>query len=150
MNYIKDLVSRAVRNYDTRKPFELADSLGIDIKHEVICDDIKGMAAYDIKIGKKWIVLNPDLHWIEERHILAHELGHCLAHPGVCDFYVDKKSFYVEGKLEKQANQFAAELLIPEGKLKSLQTTYENLSKIAWELSVPEKLVEIKLKNFNL
>lgn len=54
----------------------------------------------------------------------------------------------LRGSWKSRQINFAAELLITDEKLESLQCMYDNISNIAWELLVSEQLVEIRLKNF--
>lgn len=57
------------------------------------------------------IGFNPDRAWVRRRFTLAHEIGHYLLGHGTCD----ESNQYAE----QEANQFAAELLIPLAMIKA-------------------------------
>ena len=110
---------------DVRK---IAEELGARVIEKSSPDDDSGMIYIngdDVIIG-----LNKDHHENRKRFTLAHEIGHLVLHKNLLmgSTHVDKK-FGVKlnrdkrsslGKdfLEIQANQFAAELLIPRELLK--------------------------------
>lgn len=62
------------------------------------------------------IVLRSDLSHLEKRELTAHALGHHFMHAG-SHYAASKKIYSFSNYHEKQANIFAAYLLIPEGEL---------------------------------
>lgn len=56
--------------------------------------------------GKPTIGFNPDDPWVRRRFTIAHEIGHFLMSHGSCDLCSSTPE-------EREANQFAAELLMP-------------------------------------
>lgn len=90
--------------------------------------DVSGMLVplEDAAADRRWaIVVNSDHHPTRQRFTIAHELGHILLH-GYTEPHADRG--YVvrfrdgrssEGRVteEIEANQFAAELLMPQGLL---------------------------------
>lgn len=91
-------------------------------------DDISGILIPLVKgpRGRKWaIVVNKGHHPVRQRFTIAHELGHLLLH-GFTSVHADRgyrlrfrNQRSAEGNVfeEIEANQFAAELLMPEGLL---------------------------------
>jgi Zn-dependent peptidase ImmA (M78 family) len=71
------------------------------------------------------IVIDPNLHPYKKRHLIAHGLAHHLFHRNrrVNYFIDDKDDFFKSLKvkeMEREAEIFAAHLLIPEEKLNAL------------------------------
>lgn len=71
-----------------------------------------------MKNGKSIVSLNADIEYPQKkRFVLAHELGHILLHGGkdatFSDDYLTLEA-YKHGTQEKEANDFATELLMPE------------------------------------
>jgi Zn-dependent peptidase ImmA (M78 family) len=75
---------------------------------------IKGMYAYVLR--NRYIVLNNNLGEVEQRIVLAHELGHDQLHRGSCfRAFTDRSSIlYETHRREIDANYFSAQLLIPD------------------------------------
>jgi len=98
----------------------LATKLKINIEHEELDDDVSGFLI--IKKDKSTIVVNSCHPSNRQRFTIAHEIGHFMLHAKISgkEIFVDKKynrdlnSSTGEIEEEKQANQFAAELLMPE------------------------------------
>lgn len=71
----------------------------------------------------KWIMsINKNDNPKRQRFTLAHELGHYILHKNKNDFFEDSVFFRGEEKtsIEYAANQFAATLLMPKKKVRSL------------------------------
>lgn len=128
--YIRDIVEGLLEKYDiTQAPVEadrIAKFLEIDVKLEEVHDDLSGFLFRDPKTGKTIIGANASHHENRRRFTIAHELGHYLLHEGhtihidenptKLAFRInlrDKKSSKGEDDGEKEANLFAAELLMP-------------------------------------
>ena len=101
----------------------------------------KGVSGFLERIGGKWcIFINQDENELRKRFTIAHELGHFIKHrekyilsgsstPDLI-FFRDKTI----DPMEKEANDFAADLLMPKdifiGKIKSGCNTLEKLSEV--------------------
>ncbi len=108
MDYIRQTVETLVDLYETRDPFELAKSQGIEVFHFPF-SKIKGMV---IKVLDQTIIaLNSELSYYEQRIILAHELGHHALSPAETGYFFISENTLMEPKIEYQANRFAVELL---------------------------------------
>ncbi|MCS4471141.1 ImmA/IrrE family metallo-endopeptidase [Clostridium botulinum] len=57
--------------------------------------------------------MNADLTYSKQLFTCAHELGHAIHHPNANTPFLVNNTFYSVNKLERQANMFAASLLIP-------------------------------------
>jgi Zn-dependent peptidase ImmA (M78 family) len=142
----------------------VAKYLHIQVLYEDFDDHTSGLLV--VKNGKRVIGVNRKHHRNRQRFTIAHEIGHFVLHHTSFDdprneIHIDKKWAYfrsaasipgTDNEQEFQANQFAAELLMPEGLVKEvLKTSAVNLSddfdisKLASTLQVSEQALTIRL-----
>ena len=97
------------RKYDTNNPFKLCEYLGIF----VIYSDLGDIKGYSIKrLRKKLICINEKLSDFAKMLVCAHELAHCLYHQlDSINFLLNNTKIVRRSYLEREANQFAVELL---------------------------------------
>jgi Zn-dependent peptidase ImmA (M78 family) len=127
-NQIRETVEALLSDSKIRQgpvPVEkIAKSPGVTIKLDTVDDDLSGFLYRD-KAGEAVIGVNKSHHPNRRRFTIAHELGHFLLHEGElvhvdqerASFTVDfrnRESARGENDSEKEANLFAAELLMPE------------------------------------
>src|SRR5690606_32336512 len=89
--------------------------------------------------------INNDLDRPMQRFVCAHELGHAMLHPGINTPFLKANTLFSINRLEREANEFAVELLIPDDLLREHQTIYE----VATACGVPGEVVELKRLNGN-
>lgn len=105
----------------------LAAQLEIDVMYEPLEYDVSGMMVTR-EDGSVVIVVNDSHAENRQRFSVAHELGHYFLHRDISPVFVDsKKVFYRDGVAaggtnvqEIEANAFAAELLMPEAKIREI------------------------------
>lgn len=125
---VNNIVSRLVRKYSTRNPFELAEGLGIKVLYEEL-GDINGY--YNKPLRMKQIHINWNLDDPMKRFTCAHELGHAIIHPDVNTPFLRRHTGLNINKYEIEANKFAACLLIPdEVILENCYLTTDQLSRL--------------------
>jgi len=134
----RKLIRKLLRKYKTNCPFRLAQLLNIEIWFEDLGADTRGL--YRKTLRRKYIVINSGLSEAWQRVICAHELAHALLHPGISRFWIDEHTLFHAGKFEREANQFAVDLLIPDELLLNGMTIYE----AAVECGVPPELAHLK------
>ena len=100
------------RKYGTSDPFKLCKYLGII----VIYADLGEVKGYSIKrLRKKLICINEKLSDFAKMLVCAHELAHCLYHQlDSINFLLNNTKIVRRSYLEREANQFAVELLYDE------------------------------------
>ncbi|ASA24325.1 ImmA/IrrE family metallo-endopeptidase [Paenibacillus donghaensis] len=103
------LINKLIHKYKTNCPFELSKALGIHIRFINLGTGTKGL--YYRKLRRRFIVIHNELPLEWQRFVCAHELGHDRLHKGVNRFFLEEKSYFSPGKLERQANVFALKLL---------------------------------------
>jgi len=100
---------------------EIAITLGIRIQYEPAENELSGFLLRDLSRQKTIIGVNKDHPSTRQRFTIAHELGHYLLHEQE-KLHVDRRfqiqlrdenSSTGENEAEKEANLFAAELLMP-------------------------------------
>jgi len=94
---------------------EIAEFLGLDIRSELMKDDISGYLEYQ---NGAWIVgVNAQHHVNRQRFTIAHEIAHYILHRDPKKEFVDEtfaRRSSGGDKVEREADEFAAELLMPE------------------------------------
>ena len=141
---IKREIEKLYKKYKTRDPKELCSYLGIKIIYEEL-GTINGyfQSACRIKI----IHLNTNLEENFSRFVLAHELGHAIFHEKTNLMFLETNTFDLKGKYERQANIFAAELLLDDTLKNAYCKSNCTVNEIACIEQVPVELVKYK---FNL
>lgn len=120
-------------------------------------DGISGMLVIEDDV--RAIAVNRQHHRNRRRFSVAHELGHFLA--GHEDYehkdFVEQKKFYVDDTFathdpkEQEANEFAAELLMPERLLKQdLAAGLKDPKELARRYGVSEQALWIQLIDLKL
>lgn len=136
---IKSVVSYYVKKFGTRSPFEIADALKI----EYILGPMGGYSGCYMYLKRhRCIFINSDLPEQDIKMVMAHELGHAILHRTENCYFIRNKTFLSIAKIEKEANTFAAELLIPDSVIMDNPGYTKN--QIARLTGYNEKLIEFK------
>lgn len=142
---------------------KICNRLGIEVVEEELEDDISGFLYKKPK--QNTIVVNKSHHHNRKRFTIAHELGHLkLNHVG--DLFVDREGRFMFrdsnsqsgiDKQEREANSFAAEILMPEEfviealeKIDRDILEDEDIEKIACKFEVSTQALTIRLVNLGL
>ena len=138
--------------------YKLAESLGIRVIEEDLPDKVSGVL--DCRHQNNPIVLLNSGHFHKrKRFTLAHEIGHFVLHK-ITGVHMDSKIFLRQEaptsqdiKIEREANQFAAELLMPEDEIRRAWEELPEdwfdkkpLDTISGKLGVSEAALLIRLK----
>ncbi|AIF51829.1 ImmA/IrrE family metallo-endopeptidase [Pelosinus sp. UFO1] len=131
---IKRRVRNLVKKYNTRNPYELAEYFKIEIRLTSLPLHIHGF--YDRVLRRKFIVINSELEPYKQRQTCAHELAHALLHKGWGYYFMIEHTFFSPGRFEREANEFAWQLLFDE---ESCRSDYDNdLGRYAREEGIVE------------
>lgn len=116
----------------------VTESLGLSVMYEEMTGRMKEFYI------RGSVVVRSDLPVREKRELVAHALGHHLFHAG--NHLAMQKRIYSFGNYhEKQANAFAACLLIPRASLLRMMADKPRLDEIAEHFGVTEELVRLRL-----
>lgn len=155
---------------------EVAKVLEIRVLYEDLEEDISGFLV--IKKGNATIVVNSRHHPNRQRFTIAHECGHFVLHAKKATredrLFVDRKyplyrqpnapavfarseSFAGDYEEERQANRFAASLLMPEPMVRGYLAQNKidlsdetDSSRLAFAFGVSEQAMSIRLMNLGL
>lgn len=109
---IEKEVKRLIKQYKTNNPFEIASAKHILVSREPL-GSINGY--YNKFVRQKMIHINSDLEdHFREFFTCAHELGHAVIHPDANTPFLRDNTYFSINKLEREANTFAALMVIPE------------------------------------
>ena len=143
MDTIIKQANALVQRFKTRNPFEIADNLNITLKYGDFAQ-LKGF--YNYTYCNRFIVINSRLDEIEQTITCSHELGHDRLHrkQAKLGLMKDYKIYNVTDLCEREANLFAAQLLIADGDFLDCASMHYTHAQIATELNVHEELVILK------
>lgn len=117
---------------------QIADSLGLSVMYERMAGRMREFYF------RGAIVVREDLPLREKRELVAHAVGHHLFHAG--NHLAMQKRIYSFGNFhEKQADVFAACLLIPLSSLRRLMSDKARIDEMADYFGVREELVRLRL-----
>ena len=127
----------------TRNPVTIANHAGIRIAI-VPLGDIAG--NYMLINRKRWIFVNENIPADSPffQVVIAHELGHALLHRKENCAFIKNKTLLLTSGMEREANRFAAYLLITEDMLQEYAgCTQEQFCNCT---GYPKELIKLRLK----
>jgi Zn-dependent peptidase ImmA (M78 family) len=103
------------------------------------------------------IVIDPNLHPYKKRHLIAHGLAHHLFHRNTkVNYFLDERddrfNYWKQRRQEKEAEVFAAYLLVPEEKLNAflkqdwVKDSPNPIPELAEEFQVSENFMKKRLR----
>lgn len=145
----------------------LAEALDISVKYQSLQDGFSAFLL--IKDGKPTAFVNSDHHPNRRRFSLAHEIGHFVLHHRQAKqdhLFLDKSlTLYTRKdhhtsenyKMEREANEFAASLLMPQELIEKYVAKHElniedefDVSRLALAFGVSEQALQIRLSHLGL
>jgi len=134
-----------------------AKAIGVRVLFDELPNGVSGKIQKDNE-GKYYIVANQDEPEVRQRFTIAHELGHYMYHrsligDGVSDspaYRAPDETIYETTPLERiherQANQFAANLLMPLARIKEVERENPEISilELARRFNVSEDAMRIR------
>lgn len=101
--------------------------------------------------GKKAIGINKHHHLFRQRFSIAHELGHYfLEHPDVEQEIPDDENSSEFAIYEKEADEFAGELLVPKNLLKQSFKQTPNIDSLREKFQVSRHVIIIQVSKYGL
>lgn len=141
---IKKIVIHYTKKFGTNDPFEIADRLGI--LYQMCNIDFEG--CYMFLKNHRYIFINGNLDSHTKKIVMAHELGHAILHRKNNCYFIMNKTFLLNSRTEKEANMFAAELLIPDKVI--LEYKEYSVQQMASVFGCDKALVDIKIEMMDL
>ena len=136
------------KKYDTTDPFHLCREMGIRLLTQPLGGSQDAIKGFFVEMNRiKMIVVNGDLPLVLQRIITAHEIGHAVmhCHTGLREFH-DVCVFDESSVLEKDANLFAAELLLDDRSVMTTLNADTTFFTAAASLRVPVELLDFKFR----
>ena len=132
---IKKLVSRLVRKYGTRDPFEMVKGMNVILVHYPL-EGVRGFYQYFQR--NNIIYLDERLTESEQR------FGHLFLHKKANAIFMDSRTHFNTDKYEREADTFAMELLVPDSVI--FEHPDLTISQLARLTGYAEQLLELRLK----
>ena len=140
---INHLVTRYTKLCGTNDPFKIAEMLNIHL----IIEPLGNASGYYRCMKRiKFIFLNENIMENEAsaKVVMAHELGHALLHRIENCCFMSHHTLLLTSHIEREANRFAAELLITDDMLKEFTgCTVEQFCSCT---GYPKELMELRIK----
>ncbi|MCC5911412.1 MAG: ImmA/IrrE family metallo-endopeptidase [Clostridiaceae bacterium] len=140
----REIVQQLKKKYKTNDPFDLCEALNIPVFREPL-GKLRGYYHYYKR--NKMIHINMNLSEEMQRIVCAHELGHALCHPKQNTCFLRENTLFSSDRFEKEANQFAAELLLPDDLLEKYPSY--TIEQIAATEHTTVELIQLKF-NFSI
>lgn len=142
-------VLKTVGRCGESEPERICKSLGITVLYEPMGSFASACKGFFLSQSKKSsIVINSDMSYDLQRIICAHELGHAILHKnmtGVKAFH-DVGLFDEANSFEREANLFAAELLLDDDCVFEALNRDTTFFAVAASLRVPMELLDFKFR----
>lgn len=149
---VDKLVTHYKRNADGRVNFsDIIAREGIVLKTmpDADTDGASGQFLEKGPTGAPTIYINTKKSFTHQRFTLAHELGHYFLKHG-SRMRDTKEQLVKRDPAEMAANRFAAELLMPEDKVREYAKNFLSVEKMAEKFNVSEQAMVNRLKNLSL
>lgn len=141
-DYVRKKALACKRKFNTSDPFKLARALGIEV---MVCDIGSRLGCYMYLKRSKCIWINETLEGTERTFVMAHEVGHAVLHPKENCYFLRNQTF-LNTRIEREANAFAAELLIPDDAILEAKANSYTIDQLSRILGYEKELIELRLK----
>ncbi len=137
----KKIVEELIAKHETNNPFVITDNLGITLLYRSMRNTLGFFSKYK---RFRFIHLNDNLPEHLKAFVCAHELAHAVMHADINTPFLKSCTLFSTDKIEREANIFAVELLLPDRLLQDYADC--SMFHIAKAVGIPEKLVQLKHK----
>lgn len=138
------MASEVSEKYGGKDIFETAANSGANVWMRRL-GGLKGF--YLFENGKRYIVINEEIDKVLKTVVCAHELGHDMLHRELSGEGIRENTLFLSGnKTEREANLFAAEMLISDEDILSEIFEYNSIDALSAEIGYPEALIRFKLE----
>ena len=141
-DYVRKKALACKRKFNTSDPFKRARALGIEV---MICDIGSRLGCYMYLKRSKCIWINESLEGNERTFVMAHEVGHAILHPKENCYFLRNQTL-LNTKIEREANTFAVEFLIPDDVILEAKANGYTVDQLSRILGYEKELIELRLK----
>ncbi len=147
MRRIIEAAEALLEKYGGSDVFETAENSGAKVWQRNL-GGLKGF--YICENGSRYIVINEELDDTLKKVVCAHELGHDTLHRELSAGGIRENTMFLDNnKTEREANLFAACVLISDGDILELANGGADISGISAQLRLPLEIVSYKLSAMN-
>jgi Zn-dependent peptidase ImmA (M78 family) len=125
LDWIRQQVKNLIVKCNTNCPFELSEFKNIHVVYWDLHSEIWGFYTYERR--NRFIFINKNLESPHQRFVCAHELGHALLHTKINTPFLRANTFFSINKIEREANEFAVNLLLYDKNLEDYETKFDCL-----------------------
>lgn len=147
MRRIVELAKKVIDEYGGANVIETAENSGAKVWFRKL-GSLKGF--YLFENGGRYIVINEGLDDRLKEVVCAHEFGHDMLHRELSGGKLRETTLFLENsKTEREANLFAASLLISDKEILAELEGENSLRNLALKLGYPREIVAYKLEALN-
>ncbi len=147
MYQIVDTAEKVLDEYGGKDVFETAENSGANVWFRKL-GGLKGF--YICENGERYIVINEELDDVMKKVVCAHEFGHDMLHRELSVGGIREGTLFLDtNKTEREANLFAACVLISDEELLDAVNESADISQVALLLGFPTEIVKYKLQVMN-
>ena len=148
MRRIIEEAERVLKEYGGRDIFETAENSGANVWFREL-GGLKGF--YICENGERYIVINKELDDVLKKVVCAHELGHDMLHRELSTGGIREGTLFLDtNKTEREANLFAACVLISDEDMLEAISYAAEVASAASRLNLPSEIVKYKLNAMNV
>lgn len=147
MRRIIEAAENILCEYGGRDIFETAENSGANVWFRKL-GGLKGF--YICENGTRYIVVNEQLDNVLKRVVCAHELGHDTLHRELSSGGIREGTLFLDtNKTEREANLFAACVLVRDEDILDLTSYNADIASVAANLNLPPEIIRYKLEVMN-
>lgn len=144
---ITQAAENILKSHGGRDIFETAENTGANVWFRKL-GELKGF--YICENGARYIVINEELDEPLKKVVCAHELGHDTLHRELSGGGIREGTLFLDSnKTEREANLFAACVLISDEEILDLMGDGADISNVAASLNLPPEIILYKLEAMN-
>lgn len=148
MRRIIETAESVLEEYGGRNIFETAENSGANVWFREL-GGLKGF--YICENGVRYIVINDELDDVLKKVVCAHEFGHDMLHRELSVGGIREGTLFLEtNKTEREANLFAACVLITDNEILDAVSYSSDIRSVAANLNLPSEIVQYKLNAMNI
>lgn len=147
MRRIIETAESILKKYGGHDIFETAENSGAHVWFREL-GGLKGF--YICENGERYIVINNALDDVLKKVVCAHEFGHDMLHRELSVGGIREGTLFLDtNRTEREANLFAACLLISDEEILESASYSADIASVAASLDLPSEIVEYKLSAMN-
>ena len=147
MRSIIETAESVLSEFGGRNIFETAENSGAHVWFREL-GGLKGF--YLCENGERYIVINNALDDVLKKVVCAHEFGHDMLHRELSVGGIREGTLFLDtNRTEREANLFAACLLISDEEILEAASYSADIASAASSLDLPPEIVEYKLSAMN-